>query len=397
MHYDFDKIIERRGSGCYKYDCLDDKDVMPLWIADMDFQAAPAIQAAIKKRAEHGIFGYTKVGDEYYDAVINWFKRRHGWTIDREWIQYTTGVVPAISCVIKAISMPGDKILLTTPVYNCFFSCISNNGCLTEESPLIYGDDGKYHFDWEDFENRCSDDKVIAYLLCNPHNPGGRVWLKEELEKICDICNRHNVLVISDEIHNELVMPGYKYTPFASISEKALSYSITCTSASKSFNIAGLQMANIICSDAALRRRIDRAININEVCDVNPFGLVAQIAAYNESEDWIDQLDEYIFGNYQLLIQRIKEEGYGLMHSMPLEGTYLAWVDCKDLCKKLGVNCQQLEEMLISEAKIFLNAGTMYGAAGEGFLRINMACPRAVLNEALNRFFGFLKKVLVES
>jgi len=389
----FDKVVDRRGSGCYKYDICEDTEVLPLWIADMDFLAAPAIQRAIAKRAEHGVFGYTQVGDDYYDAVTSWFSRRHGWEIRKEWIEYTIGVVPAISCIIKALAMPGEKILLTTPVYNCFFSSIQNNGCVAEQSKLIIGDDGKYHIDWDDFENRCKDEKVVAYILCNPHNPGGRVWRREELERINDICMRHNVKVISDEIHNELVMPGYKYTPFASVSEQTLNNSVTCVSASKSFNIAGLQIANIVCVDPDLKRRINRAININEVCDVNPFGVVATIAAYNESEEWVDLLMEYMLDNYRLVIQRVKDEGAGLMHCMPLEGTYLAWVDCKPLCKKLNVNCEQLEEMLIKDAKVFLNAGTMYGSGGEGFLRINMACPKVTLNEALDRFFNFVKKV----
>ncbi len=387
----FDKITCRRGSGCYKWDEMEDGDVLPLWVADMDFQAAPAIQEAIKKRAEHGVFGYTKVCDDYYEAVIKWFHNRHEWAIKKEWIQYTIGVVPAISCIIKALAMPGDKILVTTPVYNCFFSSITNNGCVVEESCLAIGEDGKYHIDWTDFENKCKDEKVVAFLLCNPHNPGGRVWLRTELEKIYDICSRNGVTVISDEIHNEMVMPGYKYTPFATISKEAEQHSVTCISASKSFNIAGLQIANIVCSDTALRRRINRAININEVCDVNPFGVVATIAAYNESGWWIDALNEYIHNNYLTLIDWIKENASDLMHCMTLEGTYLAWVDCKPLCKKLNTNSEQLEAALIQDAKIFFNAGTMYGSSGEGFIRINMACPNSILKEALSRLLLFLK------
>ena len=387
----FDTIIERRGSGCYKYDICDDKDVLPLWVADMDFEAAPAIKRAIMKRAEHGVFGYAKVPDEYYEAVIKWFSRRHSWDIRREWIEYTIGVVPAMSCIIKAVAVPGDKILMTSPVYNCFYSSIKNCGCMAEESKLIQGDDGKYHIDWTDFEERCKDESVVAFILCNPHNPGGRVWRKDELERICDICSRNNVLVISDEIHNELVMPGYTYTPFASISQQALDNSVTCISASKSFNIAGLQIANIVCSNPALKRRINRIINIHEVCDVNPFGIVATIAAYNESEEWVDDLMKYIQGNYRLVIQRIKEEGNELMHCMPLEGTYLAWIDCTPLLTKLSITSQQFEDLLIKEAKVFFNAGSMYGAGGEQFIRINMACPRTTLNEALNRLFRFIK------
>jgi len=379
MKYNFDEIVVRRGSNSYKWDATEEEDVLPLWVADMDFKAAPAIRKALAERVEHGVFGYTKVPDAYYDAIIQWFSRRHGWQIEREWMQYTIGVVPAISCIIKAICMPGDKVLVSTPVYNCFFSSIKNNGCEIVESPLRRKDDLSYEIDFEDFERKCADDKVVAYLLCNPHNPCGRVWTREELARIGEICRKHGVWVISDEIHNEIVMPGHRYTPFASVSDDNRRCSVTCVSPSKSFNLAGLQIANIICSDAALSRRIDRAININEVCDVNPFGVVATIAAYNESEDWIDELNSYIWKNYETL-KRILT-----LPITPLQGTYLAWVDCSSICEKLSMNSEELEEYLMEKAKVYLNAGTMYGKAGEGFIRINLACPNAVLTEALKR------------
>ena len=387
MKYNFDEIVVRRGSNSIKWDATEQEDVLPLWVADMDFKAAPAIREALARRVEHGVFGYTKVPDAYYDAIIQWFSRRHQWQINRDWIQYTIGVVPAISCIIKAISMPGDKVLVSTPVYNCFFSSIKNNGCEIVESPLRQRDDLRYEMDFEEFEQKCADSKVVAYLLCNPHNPCGRVWTHEELEKIGEICRKHHVWVISDEIHNEIVMPGYQYIPFASISEANQQCSITCVSPSKSFNLAGLQIANIICSDEAMSRRIDRAININEVCDVNPFGVVATIAAYNESEDWIEELNPYIWKNFETLKQMIS------LPITPLEGTYLAWVDCSSICKKLSMNSAILEETLMEKAKVYLNAGTMYGAAGEGFMRINLACPNAVLVEALNRLNRFIESL----
>ena len=387
MKYNFDEIVVRRGSNSIKWDDAEQEDVLPLWVADMDFKAAPAIREALARRVEHGVFGYTKVPDAYYDAIIHWFSRRHQWQINRDWMQYTIGVVPAISCIIKAISMPGDKVLVSTPVYNCFFSSIKNNGCEIVESPLRQRDDLRYEMDFEDFEQKCADSKVVAYLLCNPHNPCGRVWTREELEKIGEICRKHHVWVISDEIHNEIVMPGYQYLPFASISEANQQCSITCVSPSKSFNLAGLQIANIICSDAAMSRRIDRAININEVCDVNPFGVVATIAAYNESEDWIEELNLYNWKNFETLKQMIS------LPITPLEGTYLAWVDCFSICQKLSMNSAILEETLMEKAKVYLNAGTMYGAAGEGFMRINLACPNAVLVEALNRLNRFIEKL----
>ncbi len=387
MKYNFDEIVVRRGSNSIKWDAAEQEDVLPLWVADMDFKAAPAIREALARRVEHGVFGYTKVPDAYYDAIIHWFSRRHQWEIKRDWIQYTIGVVPAISCIIKAISMPGDKVLVSTPVYNCFFSSIKNNGCEIVESPLRQRDDLRYEIDFEDFEQKCADSKVVAYLLCNPHNPCGRVWTREELEKIGEICRKHHVWVISDEIHNEIVMPGYQYLPFASISEANQQCSITCVSPSKSFNLAGLQIANIICSDEAMSRRIDRAININEVCDVNPFGVVATIAAYNESEDWIEELNPYIWKNFETLKQMIS------LPITPLEGTYLAWMDCSSICQKLSMNSAFLEEILMEKAKVYLNAGTMYGTAGEGFMRINLACPNAILVEALNRLNRFIESL----
>lgn len=386
--FDFDQQIDRHGSNCVKWDEMPE-GVLPMWVADMDFAVAPPIVEALKKRMNHPVFGYSIVPDAYYHAVTNWFERRHGWRIQREWIQYTIGVVPAISCCLKALTLPGEKVLVTTPVYNCFFSCIHNNGCTAEESPLIIGDDGMYHIDWDDFERRCTDSKVVAYLLCNPHNPGGRAWSAEELKRISDICGRHHVTVISDEIHNELVRPEYSYTPYATVGDS--SRSITCISASKSFNIAGLQIANIVCEDEEMRRRIDRAININEVCDVNPFGIVATIAAYNECEDWIDQLNQYIEKNYLCLQQRVKEEGKGMMTVMPLQSTYLGWLDCRPLCEKMGINSDQLQERLIRHAKVFLSPGSIYGEAGKGFLRINLACTMAILNEGLDRMFQYLK------
>ena len=385
--YDFDTPVNRLGTNSVKWDEMPE-GVLPLWVADMDFAVADPIVKALEKRVSHHVYGYSIVPDEYYDAVTRWFSRRHGWAIRREWIQYTIGVVPAISCCLKAITLPGDKVLVSTPVYNCFFSSIRNSGCLAEEAPLRIGEDGMYHIDWEGFEFRCADSKVVAYILCNPHNPGGRVWTADELKRISDICNRHHVTVISDEIHNELVRPGHTYTPYATVGDSATA--IICVSASKSFNIAGLQIANIVCEDAELRRRIDRAININEVCDVNPFGIAATIAAYNESEDWLDQLNRYVEKNFLLLRQRIAEEGQGMLTCMPLEGTYLGWVDCRRLCERLGVSSDQLQERLVRHAKVYLSSGSTYGAAGEGFLRVNLACPASTLQEGLDRIFKYL-------
>lgn len=387
--FDFDTVINRRGTNSYKWDIVKEEDVIPLWVADMDFKAAPAILEALKKRVEHGVFGYTLVPDSYYEAIINWFARRHNWQIDRSWIIYTTGVVPAVSCAIKALTLPGEKVLIQTPDYNCFFSSIKNNGCEVAENELVRRGDS-YEVDFEDFERQCADEKTTVFLLCNPHNPAGRVWTKEELERMNDICLAHGVRVISDEIHCELVMPGHRFTPFAAISDACRDNSVVLNSPTKAFNIAGLQIANIICADPAMRRRIDRAVNINEVCDVNPFGVVALQAAYNESEEWLDSLNHYIWGNYLALKEFIAKE-LPRLEVARLEGTYLAWVDIK----ATGLTSDEAYEKLMKEGRVYVNSGTMYGRrAGEGYLRINLACPRATLLEGLKRMGGVLRQYL---
>lgn len=385
MKYDFDEIIDRRGTNCVKWDGAENPDVLPMWVADMDFRTAPPIIEALSRRVDHGVFGYTRVPQSYYESITGWFARRHGWNIDNDWIIYTSGVVPALSAIIKALTAPGDKVLIQTPVYNCFFSSIRNNGCEIVESPLVYADN-TYSIDFEDLERKVSDPKVKAMILCNPHNPAGRVWSRDELIRIGEICIRHDVVVIADEIHCELVMPGYEYTPFASISEEFSRHSVSCVSPSKAFNIAGLQIANIVCADAGRRAKIDRAININEVCDVNPFGVIALQAAYNEDAEWLDQLLEYIHGNYEYM-RRFCEEHLPDFPITKLEGTYLVWMDCR----KFGMTSAELEKALIQDAKLWLNAGTMYGKDGEGFMRWNIACPRARMIEGLKRFEKFAK------
>ena len=375
MKYNFDELIERRGTGCVKWD-ESLNDVIPLWVADMDFAVAPAILEAIRQRAKHPVFGYTFVQDDYYESVISWFNRRHGWTIQREWMLYTTGVVPAMSCVIKALTMPGEKVLILSPDYNCFFSSIRNNGCEVLENKLVRKN-YSFEIDWNDFEIKCADEKTTVFLLCNPHNPTGRVWTRKELERMRDICHLHHVRIVSDEIHCELIMPGYHFCPMGIIDSEA----IILNSPSKSFNIAGLQIANIICQDAEIRRRIDRAININEVCDVNPFAPIAVKAAYNESEEWIDELNQYLCQNYQILNLFFSKE-LPQCKVCKLEGTYLVWIDVS----ALGEPVEQLCERLLNKGKVWVNPGTMYGTeSGKGYIRINIACPRNRLIEGLKR------------
>ncbi len=377
--FSFDTASPRRGTGCCKWDTMPD-EVIPMWIADMDFDVAPAIAQAVKERAAHPIYGYTLVGDAYYDAVINWFKRRHQWTIDRSWIIYTTGVVPAISAAIKALTLPGEKVLVQTPAYNCFFSSIRNQGCEIVETELKR-EGNSYVMDFDLFERQCADEKVTVFLLCNPHNPSGRVWTCEELERINDICLRHDVRVISDEIHCELVMPGYTFTPFAAVSEACQDNCVTLNSPTKNFNLAGLQIANIICKNPTWRRRIDRVINIFEACDVNAFAPVALQAAYNDSEEWLDALLSYLHGNYEYLKEFFHTE-LPKLEVCRLEGTYLAWVDCSSL----EFTSDELTALLLNDAKVQVNSGTMYGQrAGQGYIRINIACPREQLKQALIR------------
>ena len=332
------------------------------------------------------------IGTDYYEAILSWFSRRHGWLIDREDILYTSGVVPALSCAIKALAMPGEQIVVLSPVYNCFFSSIRNNGCQVLECPLLY-EEATYHVDWDAFEACCAQEKTTLFLLCNPHNPAGRVWTPDELARMNDICLRHGVTVVSDEIHCELVMPGYRFTPFAAVSPACRDNAVVLNSPSKSFNTAGLQIANIICHNAEWRRRIDRAININEVCDVNPFGPVALVAAYTdpESEAWLEALNHYIQGSYNLLCDFFARE-FPAFTVTRLEGTYLAWIRIAGT----SAASDTLVDRLLAEARVKLASGTLYGPhTGEGFLRLNLATQRARLAEALQRMqpvlAGFLR------
>ena len=389
MKYDFDEIVNRRGTNSVKWDEAKEEGVIPLWVADMDFKAAPCILEALKKRVEHGVFGYTIVPDSYYESIISWFERRHQWHIERDWIIYTSGVVPAISAIIKALTEPGDKVLVQTPVYNCFFSSIRNNGCTTAENALVRKGNS-YEIDFDDFERQAADEKTKVFLLCNPHNPAGRVWTQEELSRMNNICLRHGVKVIADEIHCELVMPGHEFTPFAVVSKACQDNCITTNSPTKSFNIAGLQIANIITNNAEDRQKIDRAININEVCDVNPFGVIALQAAYNEGEDWIDQLNVYLWENYQALKIFFKDN-LPQLEVIDLEGTYLVWVNVQ----ATGMTGDELTEKLLKEGKVFVNRGTMYGkTTGEDYIRINIAMPRSLMLEGLKRMKSVIDKIV---
>jgi len=387
MIYDFDEPTCRKNTNCYKWDLNSQHDLIPMWVADMDFRTAPPIIEALHRRVEHGIFGYTKVPAEYFEAVCQWFGRKHQWHIEPKEIIYTSGVIPALSAIIKAMTEPGDKVLVQTPVYNHFFSSIRNNGCEVLPSGLKADSNGRYTVDWEDFESKCQLPDTKLFVLCNPHNPTSRVWSREELERMAKICKQNNVFLISDEIHCEIMMPGFEYTPFGTLNEDILPNYAVCCSVTKAFNIAGLQISNIICKDLKTRRKIDRAININEVCDVNPFGVLALIEAYTNPEcgEWLSQLNKYIHQNYltarELLLSRIPEATV-----TPLEGTYLMWVNLSNLCPSAAT----METELIEKAGVWLNAGTHYGLGGEHHMRINLATQRANIQEGIDRICKYL-------
>ncbi|WP_456084999.1 MalY/PatB family protein [Leyella stercorea] len=387
MEYDFSRPTERRGTDSYKWDSAPEADIIPLWVADMDFETFPGITEALQRRVAHGIFGYTRVPEAYYEAVCNWFGKRHGWHINREDIIYTSGVVPAVSAVIKALTLPGDQVIVQGPVYNCFFSSIRNNGCETVSNSLIYNkEELRYEIDFDDLERKLAHERARLMLICNPHNPGGRVWTRDELTRVAELCRKYGVRVVSDEIHCELTLYDNEYVPFGSLPDELSHGSITCCSPSKAFNTAGLQIANIVCRDAEVRNRIDRAININEVCDVNPFGVIALQAAYSdEGYEWLTQLRAYISSNYDLLRERFARE-LPKCKVMRMEGTYLAWIDCSEL----HISSDEIEEMLMHENKVWVNAGSMYGTEGAAFIRINMACTSELLNEGITRIVNGL-------
>ncbi len=373
----FDYETDRRGTSSMKWDGYGDApDVIQLWVADMDFRTAPAVTEAMQRRVSQGIFGYVAVPDSYYESLTGWFRRRHGWTIDRDMVIYTSGVVPALSAIIKALTRPGDGVILHTPAYNCFFSSIRNNGCRLIENKLVREDvpgGFTYRIDFEALEEAAARPDARLMILCNPQNPTGRVWSREELERMRDICARHGVRVVSDEIHCELVHSGSPaYIPYATVDSNA----VVCCSPSKAFNTAGLQVANIVCPDEETRARVDRAINDNEVCDVNPFGVVGLQAAYNEGEEWLKSLNEYLDGNYRLL-RDVFGKMVPQMAICNSESTYLAWVDVSSI----GLDGDEAARLLLEKARVRVSSGSAYG--DHRFIRINYACPRARLEKSL--------------
>ena len=378
--FDFDSVVDRRNSGSYKWDDHpgDADDMIQLWVADMDFRTAPVIIDALRQRVDHGVFGYTYVPDRYYEALTDWFGRRHNYKIDRAKVIYTSGVVPAMSAIIKALAVPGEGVILNTPAYNCFFSSIRTNGCRIVESPLRRVDLGDseftYEIDFEDLERLAAVPDNRLFILCNPHNPSGRVWSRDELERVAGICHRNGVTVVSDEIHCELTLPGLDYVPYGNIDDRA----VICNAPSKAFNTAGLQIANIVCPDDEVRSKVDKAININEVCDVNPFGVAGLIAAYSDGADWLDALRVYLEGNYRL-IKSFFNERLSRYPIARLQATYLAWIDIS----ASGLDADAIESLLVDKAHVRVASGSIYG--DKRYIRINFATPRSVIAEALKR------------
>ena len=380
---DFDKIIQRKDTGCLKYDFAKERgmpeDVLPLWVADMDFETSSYVQDALTERIRHGIFGYSEVKTPYYEVVRDWMKRHHDWEPQQRWLVKTPGIVFALAMCVKAYTNPGDAVLLQLPVYYPFSEVIEDNHRRVVSNTLVLGSDNRYHIDFEDFEQKIIQENIKLFLLCNPHNPVGRVWTREELEKLGDICLKHGVVVVSDEIHQDFVIQG-KHTVFANVKKEYEKMCVICTSPSKTFNLAGLMLSNIFIPDAKLRRQFREQLNAAGISQLGVLGLVAAEAAYRDGDEWYQAMLSYIRDNIAFTKNFVNENlpGVGMIDT---EGTYLVWLDFSKT--KLGVD--ELEDLIIHNAGLWLDSGKIFGECGRGFQRINVACPRSILKEALTR------------
>ncbi len=375
--YNFDEIIDRRGSDSMKWDVAAGE--LPMWVADMDFQTAPEIISALEKRVSEGVFGYTDVDDEWYEAYISWWKRRHGLTIDKKWLMFCTGVIPALSSIVRKLTTPNEKVIIQTPVYNIFFNSILNNGCQVLENPLRY-EDGEYSMDFEDLEAKMADPQASLMILCNPHNPVSKIWSKEDLARVGELAKEYGVVVISDEIHCDLTAPGKDYVPFASVSDTCRQVSATCIAPTKTFSIPGIQTSAIFVPDKFLRHKIWRGINTDEVAEPNVFASHAAVAAFNEGEQWLEELREYLFANRHR-VEEYVDEHIPALHVVRGDATYLVWIDISSL----GVSSDVLASFIRKETGLYLSAGTAYGGSGADFLRMNVACTKATLEDGLDR------------
>lgn len=377
MSYDFDIKTDRRNSNSLKWDVPANE--LPMWVADMDFQTAPEIREAILDRAEHGIFGYTILPDAWYGAYQHWWQQYHGFQMEKEWLIFCTGIVPAISSAVRKLTTPGENVLVQTPVYNIFFNSIVNNGRNVVESPLVY-DDGKYFIDFDRLEKDLSNPQTTMMILCNPHNPVGKIWEKETLERIGELCARHHVTVLSDEIHCDLTAPGLAYTPFASVSETCRKISITAIAPTKAFNLAGLQTAAVMVPDEVLRHKMWRALNTDEVAEPNAFAVDAAVAAFTKGKPWLDELRGYLQENKEFVRSYIEKE-LPQLSVISLDATYLLWIDCS----KLAENSSEFADFLRKKTGLYLSDGKEYGGNGNQFVRMNIACPRELVQDGMER------------
>ena len=377
MRYDFDTPVNRRNTNSMKWAVGEQE--LPMWVADMDFATAPAVREAIEKRAAHGVFGYADLPRQWYQAYRDWWKRRHHWEMEEEWLIFCTGVVPAISSLVRKLTTPAEKVLIQTPVYNIFFNSIINNGRQVLESPLVY-EDGAYRIDFDDLEEKLADPQTTLMILCNPHNPIGKIWDARTLERIGELCYRHHVVVISDEIHCDLTDPGYEYVPFASVSEHCRENSVICFAPTKAFNLAGIQTAAVAVANPWLRHKVWRGLNTDEVAEGNVFAVEAPIAAFNEGEEWLDELRAYILENKRIVQEYVDRE-LPKIHVITSQATYLLWLDCG----AYGKEAREIADFIRRETGLFLSAGEQYGGNGSRFLRMNLACPRSTVRDGLER------------
>lgn len=385
----FDKVHDRKGTKSFKWDALDtvfkSNDVLPMWVADMDFKAPQAVNEAIKERAEHGIYGYTLMDEEIKQSIVDWVKKRHGWSIDLDWLSFSPGVITSLHTVIQAFTQPHDKILLQTPVYTPFFQIVKGSKRQVIQNPLIY-QDKTYHIDFTDFENKLKQG-VKAFILCSPHNPVGRVWTKQELEEMARLCKKYDVLIVADEIHADLVFSGNVHIPIASLSEEIATQTITCMSPTKTFNLAGLQASYLITSDTDKRNIINESLAQQGFNMLNTIGIIALEAAYKQGELWLEALLEQLEDHRSYIIEQL--ESHTTLKVVRSEGTYLLWVDCSSL----EMDSDQLQKFMIEKAKVGLNPGIAYGEEGSAFMRINFACPRQTLEDGITRMIGAIQQL----
>lgn len=377
MHYDFDKRIDRKGTNSLKWDVAENE--LPMWVADMDFETAPEVQAAIQARAAHGVFGYTIIPEEWYQAYSDWWKERHDFPLETDWLIFCTGIVPAISSIVRKLTTPAEKVVVLTPTYNIFFNSILNNGRQVLESRLKY-EEGTYRIDFEEMEQKLADPQTTMMIFCNPHNPIGKIWDRDTLERVGELCFKHHVIVVSDEIHCDLTDPGCSYIPFASVSEHCRENSITCMAPTKAFNLAGIQTAAVAVPNPVLRHKVWRGLNTDEVAEPNAFAIDAAVAAFTKGAEWLDELRAYIRDNKQLAVEYVNKQ-IPQIEVVPSQATYLLWLYCGDIAGFTDGAADFIRE----KTGLYLSGGAQYGAGGEDFLRMNIACPRAVLEDGLHR------------